>query len=82
MRLRAPLLEAPLREALAGVSYIALDDRVRRLAATVEPARLRSLDAIHLATALLVDGIDEFVSYDRRLADAARDRGLNVVSPA
>jgi len=79
---RAPLREQALVEALAAVSLIPLDDDIRRLASTVEPARLRSLDAIHLATALLVEGIDEFVSYDSRLTEAARDRGLNVLSPA
>ena len=55
---------------------------VRRVAADFEPAGLRSLDAVHLASALRVQHlIDAFVTYDRRLAAAARDAGLPVVAP-
>jgi uncharacterized protein len=43
--------------------------------------QLRSLDALHLATALRVDS-DTFVAYDARLLDAARSVGLQVHSPA
>lgn len=53
-------------------------DRAERLG----PGSLRTLDALHLATALdfwpLPDG---FICYDRRLADAARAHGLRVVAP-
>jgi hypothetical protein len=51
-------------------------------AAGYEPM-LRSLDAIHLATADAVFGDDlaAFVSYDSRLLDSARTLGLPVVSP-
>ncbi len=43
---------------------------------------LRSLDAIHLATALyLGNGLDGFVTYDRRLASAAGEQGLPVRAP-
>jgi len=49
----------------------------------VGPAGLRSLDAIHLASALtLGDELDAFVTYDARQADAARAAGLTVESPA
>lgn len=41
---------------------------------------LRSLDALHLATALRVDA-DAVVAYDARLLDAARSVGLVVRSP-
>lgn len=44
---------------------------------------LRSLDAIHLATALLIrEDVDALLTYDDRLADAARAHGLPVVAPA
>lgn len=43
-------------------------------------APLRSLDAIHLAVAMRL-GVDELVTYDRELADAAERAGLRVVSP-
>jgi uncharacterized protein len=48
-----------------------------------EPDRsLRSLDAIHLATArLLGPDLDALVTYDHRLASAATDAGLAVLSP-
>jgi predicted nucleic acid-binding protein len=43
---------------------------------------LRSLDAIHVVTAVRMrSSIDAFVSYDHRQAAAARDEGLRVVSP-
>ena len=59
------------------------DDR-RAAAAYVDP-RLCSLDAIHLATAdqLVASGknVSAFVTYDRRLAEAARACSLSVVAP-
>jgi uncharacterized protein len=79
-RLR-PAVEGVAKQFLGGMSLIAIDDHVRALAAAVEPPYLRALDAIHLATALLGD-VDEFVAYDRRLVDAARGHGLQVLSPA
>jgi uncharacterized protein len=56
-------------------------DIIRR-AATLEPSSVRSLDAIHVATALaLGPEIDAFVTYDRRQAAAAAAAGLVVESP-
>lgn len=50
--------------------------------ASVEPSSLRTLDALHLATALGLDLPDmTFVTYDKRLADAARAAGLVVKQP-
>jgi predicted nucleic acid-binding protein len=50
------------------------------LAAKVAP-QIRSLDAVHLATALSI-GVDlDFVTYDDRQAVAAREAGLRVVQP-
>jgi predicted nucleic acid-binding protein len=46
------------------------------------PGPLRSLDAIHLATALrLRDGLHWLVAYDQRLLDAAQQAGLPTASP-
>ena len=51
-------------------------------AGTVPPPFLRTLDAIHLATALVLKPeLDAFVVYDRRLAAAAAALGLPVSSP-
>ncbi len=47
----------------------------------VEPVELRTLDAIHLAVALSLAPLDGLVTYDDRLAAAARDHGLDVVAP-
>jgi predicted nucleic acid-binding protein len=45
-----------------------------------EPAP-RSLDAIHVVTALHVYPIDAFVTYDKRPAAVARRAGLHAVAP-
>ena len=61
---------------------IDLDQRIRILARTVQPVTVRSLDAIHLGTALQSrPGLTSFVTYDKRLLDAARAAGLPVDSP-
>lgn len=55
---------------------------ILRDAGQAAPATLRSLDAIHLASALSLGQPNlEFVTYDNRLADAARANGLTVVQP-
>jgi predicted nucleic acid-binding protein len=74
---------ATLAETLEGLVIVELDESMASIAATVEPSQLRSLDAIHLASALaLGPDLETFVSYDARLADAARAAGLTVVAPA
>jgi len=51
-------------------------------AAALQPTQLRTLDAIHLATALDLEIADlTFISYDRRLFAAARAAGLRVAAP-
>jgi hypothetical protein len=48
----------------------------------VKPAEVRSLDAVHLGTALHSRrGLTSFVTYDKRLLDAAQAAGLPVDSP-
>ena len=67
----------------ATLSIREVGESISNLAATLEPASLRTLDAIHLATALELRGeLDAFVTYDQRLADAARVLRLPVVAPA
>lgn len=73
---------AEARAFLDGVALLPLDDAVLDEAAAIDPAELRSLDALHLATALSVrDEIGLFVTYDERLGAAAADRGLSVSRP-
>jgi predicted nucleic acid-binding protein len=74
---------AAAREALRSVGLTELDAGIANRAAELRPATLRALDAIHLATALaLGDELAAFVTYDGRLADAARAAGLEVIAPA
>ena len=60
-----------------------LSDTITAAASRVSPAGLRTLDAIHVATALSIGpDLESFVTYDDRLAEAARAVGLPVVRPA
>jgi len=71
------------REWLLDVALLPLDDAVLHTAAQLGPAELRSLDALHLATALSIrDELGIFVTYDERLAAAAEVNGLRVIQPA
>ena len=67
---------------LAKTSFIALDRRLLDAAAALEPPSLRSLDALHVASALRIqEDLDAVLTYDERIADAARDHGLAVLAP-
>jgi len=60
-----------------------LSDVVRGRAAELDPSTLRSLDAIHLATALEAgDELTAVVTYDARMSEAAEQLGLRVLAPA
>lgn len=67
---------------LEGVALLPLDHAVLDEASSLEPTGLRSLDALHLATALSIrDELGALVCYDERLGEAAADRGFKVVRP-
>jgi predicted nucleic acid-binding protein len=66
--------------ALSGVAEHPLVAEVVALARRMNPAVLRSLDAIHLASALLLDA-DVVLTYDQHLAAACIDGGLAVAAP-
>jgi uncharacterized protein len=67
---------------LARVELITVTSTLLDEAARLGPPTLRSLDAIHLASALAVrDELSAFVSYDARLLEAASALGLPVASP-
>lgn len=69
--------------AFEGMIVIDLDEQIAAIAAALDPVALRSLDAVHLASAMSIgDDLDAIVTYDVRLADAARAVGLIVVAPA
>jgi len=70
------------REALRRLDLVRISDRVLDAAGVLEPAQVRSLDAIHLATAqLLGDDLGEVITYDDRMAEAALSLGLKTASP-
>jgi uncharacterized protein len=59
-----------------------LTPAVRQQAGRLKPAALRTLDAIHVATAASLSLPDlDFITYDDRQADAARTLGLRVLQP-
>jgi len=66
--------------ALSGVLERPMDAEVVALARRVTPRGMRSLDAIHVASALLVDA-DVVVSYDDRFVAAARQHGFETIAP-
>jgi uncharacterized protein len=70
---------------LDGVSLINVDSAALQRASRVEPSEVRSLDAIHLDTAmrLSADGrIASVLTYDRQLQAGCRHHGLEVAAPA
>jgi uncharacterized protein len=72
----------PARDLLRGVDLVPMDSAIVDTAAELTPAVLRSLDALHLASALSLDpDLDVFVAYDARLVAAARAAGLAVATP-
>lgn len=74
---------AQAEQGLSLVSLIPLSDAVIAHAQQVGSPMLRSLDAIHLASAAsLGDSLGVILTYDQRLADAARALGLPVAGPA
>jgi hypothetical protein len=79
----SPEAVARLNHVLDLIELVDIDPGIRILAQTVTPATVRSLDAIHLATALhLGVRLTSFVTYDKRLADAVAAAGLTVDAPA
>lgn len=68
-------------DVIARISLVRLDGEVLGGAAKLEPRDLRSLDAIHLATALSVPELSGMICYDERLTEAAISAGIDVVSP-
>lgn len=74
---------ATAREALRRVDLVSVDDRLLDAAGLLDPRVLRTLDAIHLATAIaLGDDLEAILTYDGRLAGAARLVGLPTAAPA
>lgn len=71
------------RRQLARVDEIAIDRDLLDTAATLAPGeRLRSLDAIHLASAqALAPDLRAVVTYDQRMAAAGHTLGMTIEAP-
>jgi hypothetical protein len=77
-----PALLPDARDLLLAFSVVAIDDDIVAGAMNESDRSLRSLGAIHLATArLLSEDLDAIVSYDDRLLKPATEAGLPVASP-
>jgi uncharacterized protein len=77
-----PVLLPDARDLLRAFSYVAIDDDIVDGAMNEPDRGLRSLDAIHLATARIFgDELDGLVSYDDRLLRTADEAGLPTISP-
>jgi predicted nucleic acid-binding protein len=66
---------------LASCMLVAVSGQLLRSARKLAAAAVRTLDAIHLASALRIEA-DELLAYDRRLLAAAAEHGLTVASPS
>ncbi len=76
------LADRRARAALTAITMIALDEPILDAAAELDPAELRSLDALHLATIVsLGEDIERLYCYDTRLANAAQTVGVEVSHP-
>jgi predicted nucleic acid-binding protein len=70
---------------LKDISLISIDEEVLAAAETLIPSTVTTLDAIHLATALRLakaGKLDALMTYDKRLADGAREHDITVLSPS
>ena len=86
--LRATMRSAPnhmtrARAILDSITLLHTTTDICERAGQLEPVGLRSLDALHLATALsLGDALDALVTYDKRLAEASKRYGITVIAPS
>lgn len=77
-----PAVEQRAEEVISGLHLLKIDSEILERAARLEPRGLRSLDAIHLASALsLGDDLGAIVIYDGGFAGAATTLGLRVLAP-
>lgn len=70
------------RAVLGTLALIQAPTHLFETAGRLDPPGLRTLDALHPATALeLGDDLEGLVAYDDRLAEAARAHGIAVIAP-
>jgi uncharacterized protein len=82
VRRAVPELTAQAQRVVSQITVVEPNEAIRMRAAVLEPVTLRSLDALHLATALeLEDELNVLLTYDERMAASARAFGLAVLAP-
>lgn len=67
-------------DAMSGIAEYPIGAEVLNLSQRLNPNRLRSLDAIHVGAAMLLDA-DLLITYDDQMADAGHQNGLRCAAP-
>lgn len=80
LAVRENLVQSDVTRILDGVGLAALDRAVYRSAGFLPMPYLRTLDALHLEAAMRLDA-SAILTYDRRLGEAARSAGLDIIAP-
>lgn len=83
--LRTSITHEEVETWLAGVALVPMDDAILSAAEAVSPASVATLDAIHLATALQLAAeghVASIMTFDARLAEGAREHGLETIAPS
>lgn len=82
VRRGAPTQMERARAVLNSLTLVTMPTSTFERAAELDPDRVRSLDALHLAAALdLGDELEGLVAYDERLSEAAHQHGITVIAP-
>ena len=75
-------LQGQLKNMLERFGTIRVSSQILTIAGVLTPTNLRTLDAIHLASCLILgDDLKGFVTYDSAQADAASHNGITVIAP-
>ncbi len=75
-------LHGQLKAVLERFGTIRVSSQILTIAGVLRPTNLRTLDAIHLASCLILgDDLKGFVTYDSAQADAASHNGITVLAP-
>lgn len=77
-----PALKRLAREVLRAMILLPISTSVREAAGEIFPGRIKSLDAIHLSTALEIKSdLAGLLTYDNRMAELARESGIEALAP-
>lgn len=83
VRAQSPAVRARAQAVLTRIRLLRIDDDILSTASMLDPGVLRSLDAIHLASASALGAeLDALVTYDARMRDAAAILGYPTLAPA